>query len=95
MGLRLLEKLRLLFRPEERSKRGGSLFEEDLNETRLQLSAALSQFDILTDPGRIDACCYQIKALSTRYDCLIREAKGEKISRPPFSASFQEGTKGV
>ena len=83
-----IEKLRTLLSPRERQKK--ELLLEELTDLQLQLNAARSQFDILTDGELIEACCFQLKALSTRYDCLIREARRQGLhcqpyGLPPFS----------
>lgn len=56
----------------------------ELADLKLQLDAACSQFDLLTDSDRIDACCYQIKSLKIRYDALLREARQQGLRREPL-----------
>ena len=63
---KLPAKARALLQRREQQKHSALL--EELSDLQLQLNAARSQFDILTDEDMIDACCYQIKALATRYD---------------------------
>ncbi len=68
----------------------------ELADLRMQLDAARSQFDILTDGDLIDACCYQLKSLTTRYDRLLREARRKGLRRQPYGQkAFQSDGKGV
>lgn len=81
-------KIRTLFF--HRQAESDSLLEE-LADLQQQISAVNSQFDILTDEELISACCFQMKALSTRYDRLLREARlrglhQEPYGLPPFSS---------
>ena len=68
----------------------------ELADLKLQLDAACSQFDLLTDSDRIDACCYQIKSLKIRYDALLREARQQGLRREPYvSDGLHSPEKGV
>lgn len=68
----------------------------ELADLKLQLDAACSQFDLLTDSDRIDACCYQIKSLRIRYDALLREARRQGLRREPYvSDGLHSPEKGV
>ena len=79
---KLPAKARALLQRREQQKH--SAFLEELSDLQLQLNAARSQFDILTDEDMIDACCYQIKALATRYDRMLREAKCRGLQSAPY-----------
>lgn len=57
---------------------------EELADLQQQISAVNSQFDALTDEELISACCFQMKALSTRYDRLLREARRRGIHQEPY-----------
>ena len=68
----------------------------ELADLQMQLDAARSQFDILTEDDLIDACCYQLKSLTTRYGHLLREARQKGLRRQPYAPeSFQSAPKGV
>ena len=47
---------------------------KELEDARQALSLARQQFDNC-DEDMIEACIFQIKAQSERYNCLLREAK--------------------
>ncbi len=82
---KLPAKVRALLQRREQQKQSALL--EELSDLQLQLNAARSQFDILTDEDMIDACCYQIKALSTRYDRMLREAKYRGLQSAPYGVN--------
>ena len=68
----------------------------ELADLQMHLDAARSQFDILTEDDLIDACCYQLKSLTTRYGHLLREARQKGLRRQPYAPeSFQSAPKGV
>ncbi len=48
---------------------------QELEETRQALDLARQQFDNCNE-DMIEACIFQIKAQSERYDSLLREVKG-------------------
>lgn len=56
----------------------------ELEDVRCQLDAVSSQFELLTDDALIDACCYQLKALNTRYARLLQEARDSGLRREPW-----------
>ena len=91
---RLPQMARALFAPKKARQETALL--EELADLRMQLDAARSQFDILTDEEMIDACCYQLKSLTTRYDRLFREAREKGLQRQPYAPeTFQSAAKGV
>lgn len=47
-----------------------------LKETSLALQQAHDRFDFLTDPDLIEACIFEIQALSARHTHLLRQIKG-------------------
>lgn len=83
-------------RKREEAQVGEALLDE-LEDLQLQLEAAQSQFDIVTDSEMIDACCFELKMLSTRYDHLLREARRRGLRNPPYGGkpSFQKEQNGV
>ena len=52
-----------------------SQLQQQLNETRRELALSYAQFDFASEPELVEACVYQIKALQTRSDFLLRRIK--------------------
>ncbi len=50
------------------------LFSE-LSETRFALAQAYSRFNAVSEPELVDACVYEINAVLSRYDFLLRQIK--------------------
>ncbi len=50
-----------------------------LQKTKETLQQAYASFDTLTDFDLIDSCIFEIKALSARYDYLLRKIKKLEI----------------
>ena len=48
---------------------------QELWDTARELRYAYARFDFITDPGLIDAGIYDINALKSRYDFLLRKMK--------------------
>lgn len=46
-----------------------------LAENQKELARAYMQFDYVSDPELVDACVYEIKALQTRSNYLLRSIK--------------------
>ncbi len=51
-----------------------SLFTE-LSDTRFALAQAYMRFDNTVEPDLVDACIYEINAISSRYNYLLRAIK--------------------
>ena len=49
--------------------------QQQLNETRKELALSYAQFNYTSEPELVEACVYQIKALQTRSDFLLRQLK--------------------
>ena len=48
---------------------------EEMRATRAQLNHAYAQFNLYSDPDRVDACVYEINALQSRYSYFVRQVK--------------------
>ena len=68
-----------------RAKQKENGFWEELSDLRLQLDAALNQFDMAEDGEVVEACCFRLKALSIQYGHMLREARRKGLQREPFS----------
>lgn len=60
-------------------------FWNELAEVRSQLETVQNQFDMATDSTAIEVCCYQMKAVTARYEQLLREARRRGLRREPFT----------
>jgi len=58
-----------------------SKLQQQLNETRRELALSYAQFDFASEPELVEACVYQIKALQTRSDFLLRRI--EQLEQQP------------
>lgn len=47
----------------------------DINETKLALESAYSNFENVLDPDLIDCYIYEVNAVQKRYKFLLRQAK--------------------
>lgn len=56
----------------------------ELDSVRESLETVSSRFDNTEDPDMVEACIYEMQALTARYRSLLREAKHKKLSRPAF-----------
>ena len=68
-----------------RAKQKENGFWEELSDLRLQLDAALNQFDMAEDGEVVEACCFRLKALSIQYGRMLREARRKGLQRESFS----------
>lgn len=48
---------------------------KEINQTKIALEAAYSNFENVVDPDLIDSCIYQLNAVQNRYRFLIKQAK--------------------
>lgn len=48
---------------------------KDINETKLALESAYSNFENVVDPDLIDCYIYEVNAVQKRYKFLLRQAK--------------------
>lgn len=63
----------------KRPPKENSLLKE-INETKLALEAAYSQFEYVVDPDLIDSLIYEMNAIQNRYKYLLKQAKASDIS---------------
>lgn len=54
---------------------------EELEAVKLGMEAASDRFEYQSDPDLVEACIYEMKALSARYRYLTREARRLGITR--------------
>jgi len=67
-----------LFSRKKPSKENSLL--KEINETKLALEAAYSQFEHVVDPDLIDSLIYEMNAIQNRYKYLLKQAKASDIS---------------
>lgn len=48
---------------------------KEINQTKIALEAAYSNFENVVDPDLIDSCIYQLNAVQNRYRFLLKQAK--------------------
>lgn len=48
---------------------------DEINQTKMALEAAYSNFENVVDPDLIDSCIYELNAIQNRYRFLIKQAK--------------------
>lgn len=53
---------------------------KEINQAKLALEAAYSQFEYVVDPDLIDSCIYQMNAIQNRYKYLLKQAKASDLS---------------
>jgi len=53
---------------------------KEINEAKLALEAAYSQFEYVVDPDLIDSCIYNMNAIQNRYKYLLKQAKASNIN---------------
>ncbi|MDR3551530.1 MAG: DUF2508 family protein [Clostridia bacterium] len=53
----------------------------ELEAVRQSLETVSSRFDCASDPDIVEACIYEMQALSSRYRYLLREARCQNLSR--------------
>lgn len=53
---------------------------KEINQTKLALEAAYSQFEYVVDPDLIDSCIYELNAIQNRYKYLLKQAKASDKS---------------
>ncbi|MEG0894438.1 MAG: DUF2508 family protein [Oscillospiraceae bacterium] len=63
----------------EKELKDKNQFLNQINQVKINLDNARLHFDMETDFDMLDARIYEIKALETTYDCLIRQAKSQHI----------------
>ena len=51
------------------------LLRAELQQTKRMLQQAYGAFDQMTDPDLVDACIFEIKASTAKYDYLLRRLK--------------------
>ena len=51
------------------------LLQTELEQTKVNLQQAYGAFEQMTDPDLVEACIFEIKANSARYDYLLRQLK--------------------
>ena len=56
----------------------------EIHEVCRQMSCTKKWFQMEEDDDMIDACIYQMEVLNARYRYLIRKARSENITLPPF-----------
>ena len=69
-----MRKINLLQQPVSSDPKLQELFTE-LSDTRFALAQAYVRFDNTTEPELVDACVYEINAVTSRYDYLLRQIK--------------------
>jgi hypothetical protein len=47
----------------------------EINQTKLAMEAAYSNFQNVVDPDLIDSCIYELHAVQNRYKFLLKQAK--------------------
>lgn len=57
-----------------------NLLIKEINETKLALEAAYSQFEYVVDPDLIDSCIYELNAIQKRYKYLLKQAKASDVT---------------
>jgi exonuclease VII small subunit len=53
---------------------------KEINNTKLALEAAYSQFEYVIDPDLIDSCIFELNAIQNRYKYLLKQAKASEKS---------------
>jgi len=53
---------------------------KEINDTKLALEAAYSQFEYVVDPDLIDSCIYEMNAIQNRYKYLLKQAKASDLN---------------
>jgi len=48
---------------------------KEINQTKIALETAYSNFENVIDPDLIDSCIYQLNAIQNRYQFLLKQAK--------------------
>ena len=69
-----MRKVNLWQQPVASDPRLQELFTE-LSDTRFALAQAYTRFDNTTEPELVDACIFELNALQSRYDYLLRLVK--------------------
>ena len=69
-----MRKINLLQQSTARDPRLQELFTE-LSDTRFALAQAYARFDNTTEPELVDACIFELNALQSRYNYLLRLVK--------------------
>ncbi|HPU63796.1 MAG TPA: YaaL family protein [Mobilitalea sp.] len=69
--------MKLFFR--KKPQKENNLLKE-INQTKLALEAAYSQFEYVVDPDLIDSCIYEMNAIQNRYKYLLKQAKASDLS---------------
>ncbi len=57
---------------------------KEIREVYRQMSCTKKWFQMEDDDDLIEACIYQMEVLNARYRYLIRKARNENITLPPF-----------
>ena len=50
----------------------------EINQTKIAMEAAYSNFQNVVDPDLIDSCIYQLNAVHNRYKFLLKQAKASE-----------------
>ena len=69
-----MRKINLLQQPVSSDPKLQELFTE-LSDTRFALAQAYVRFDNTTEPELVDACIFELNALQSRYNYLLRQIK--------------------
>jgi len=69
-----MRKINLLQQPVSSDPKLQELFTE-LSDTRFALAQAYARFDNTTEPELVDACIFELNALQSRYNYLLRLVK--------------------
>lgn len=60
----------------------------DIREIRRELDSAYSNFQSCCDEDLIEACIYEMQALTQKYQSLIKTAKKENLESPDLSSLY-------
>ena len=69
-----------VFHPRAAEKTESSVLGE-LEAVQQALASVNSRFDSASDPDLVAACIYEMQALTSRYRFLLRQARGQALSR--------------
>lgn len=65
--------------PKQRKRTGEKSVLKEIELVRLELESAAARYEFLNDPDLVEACIYEMKALSARHRYLLGEAKRDGL----------------
>ncbi len=59
----------------KRTPKDNLMLMHEINQTKIAMEAAYSNFENVVDPDLIDSCIYELNAIQNRYRFLLKQAK--------------------